>query len=558
MLRPDASAARLTHHASGARDVAAVLQFAPVAARQAASMGAHREAASHYELALRYAGELPGDQRALLQEQLAYEYYLTDQVESAIEARRLALETWRASGRRVKEGDAQRWLSRLSWFAGRRAEAERYAAESITTLEAMPPGPELAMAYSNRAQLYMLADECDRAIEWAQRTIALAQPWGNEEILSHALNNLGTARLHADDESGWTDLERSLQIALANGLHEHAARAYTNLAATAVSRRVYDRATAYLERGLAYCEERDLDSWRLYMLAWRARARFEQGEWQAASDDAEEVLRRSHTAPISRTPALTVLGHLRVRRGDPDASSLLEEVRTLVGEIQEPQRTGPFVAALADAAWLSGDRATIARETQPAYALVRHGPNPWAKGALAVWLWRAGAADEEPNDIAEPYALEIAGEWRAAADAWKALGCPYEFAFVLATYGSEAERREALTIFEQLGAAPAAQNLRRELRAQGVRGIPRGSRPTTRRNPHGLTKREAEILQLLSEGLRNSAIARRLFLSTKTVDHHVSAILTKLGVLSRGEAVAMLRKGRAEPVTAAERNGQTE
>ena len=558
MQRPDVSAARLTHHASGARDAAAVLQFAPLAAQQAASVGAHREAASHFELALHHAGDLPGDHRALLQEQLSYEYYLTDQIESAIEARRLALEIWRASGKRLKEGDALRWLSRLSWFAGRRAEADRYAAESISTLEAMSPGSELAMAYSNRAQLCMLADDSDQAVEWAQRTIALAQAWGNDEILSHALNNLGTARLHADDESGYADLERSLQIALARGLHEHAARAYTNLAATSVTRGTYDRANACLQQGLAYCEERDLDSWRLYMLAWRARARFEQGEWQAASDDADEVLRRSHTAPISRVPALTVLGHLRLRRGDPDASSLLEEVRLLVGRIQEPQRTCPFVDALADAAWLAGDRAAVIRDVEPAYVLVRHGRNPWLKGALAAWLWRTGALKEPPGNIAQPYALEIAGEWREAADAWKALGRPYEYAFVLAVYGSETERREALTIFEQLGAAPAAQNLRRELRAQGVRGIPRGSRPTTRCNPYGLTKREAEILQLLSEGLRNAAIARRLFLSTKTVDHHVSAILTKLGVLSRGEAVAMIRRAPAQSVTAAERNGQTD
>ena len=125
--------------------------------------------------------------------------------------------------------------------------------------------------------------------------------------------------------------------------------------------------------------------------------------------------------------------------------------------------------------------------------------------------------------------------------AWKALGCPYEHACVLAWYGTEPEQREALAILDQLGAAPAAQALRKQMRTQGVRGVPRGSRISTRSNPHGLTRREAETLALLSEGLRNSAIARRLFVSTKTVDHHVSAILAKLGVPSRAEAVAMAR-----------------
>jgi DNA-binding CsgD family transcriptional regulator len=161
---------------------------------------------------------------------------------------------------------------------------------------------------------------------------------------------------------------------------------------------------------------------------------------------------------------------------------------------------------------------------------------------LAIWLWRAGALPQLPTDIAQPYALEMAQDWQGAARAWHELGCPYERANMLAWYGGEAEQREALAVFEQLGTAPAAQALRKQMRTQGVRGVPRGSRTSTRCNPHGLTRREAEILALLSEGLRNSAIARRLFVSTKTVDHHVSAILTKLGVPSRAEAVAMARK----------------
>jgi DNA-binding CsgD family transcriptional regulator len=170
------------------------------------------------------------------------------------------------------------------------------------------------------------------------------------------------------------------------------------------------------------------------------------------------------------------------------------------------------------------------------------------KGELAAWLWRVDALEQPPTDVAEPYAMEISGDWRGAACAWKALGCPYEQATVLALYGTEAEQRAALTIFEQLGAAPAAQALRKDMRAQGARGVPRGSRASTRSNPHGLTKREAEILALLSQGLRNSAIAKRLFVSTKTVDHHVSSILTKLGVPSRAEAVALTHRlpGEAE------------
>lgn len=173
--------------------------------------------------------------------------------------------------------------------------------------------------------------------------------------------------------------------------------------------------------------------------------------------------------------------------------------------------------------------------------------DPRMNGELATWLWRAGALDQAPPDIAEPYAQEIAGDWRAAAAAWRMLGCAYEHACLLAWYGHEAEQREALTIFEQLGAAPAARSLRRQMRARGIRRIPRGTRTSTRRHPFGLTRREAEILALLADGMRSSLIARRLFLAPKTVEHHVSSILAKLGVSSRAEAVAQLREhsGRA-------------
>jgi DNA-binding CsgD family transcriptional regulator/tetratricopeptide (TPR) repeat protein len=546
--RPGIPAARLAHHADGAHNAEDVLRFAPIAAAQAASVGAHREAAAHYHAALRHAENLAPDRRVHLQELLSYECHLTGQHERAIEIQRSVLEFWRASGQRVKEGEALRWLSRLSWFAGNTAEANRYGIEAVETLESLPPGPELAMAYCDRADLDMEAHEADSAINWAQRAIALAEPWANAEILSEALSTRGTVRLIGGDTSGWADLDRSLQLALASGIPHHVAGGYTNSAAMAVSGRQYVQASRYLSEGLAYCEERDLDSWWLYLLAYRARMRFEQGNWNGASDDAETVLRHPRTTSISRIPALRILGHVRIRRGDPDANSPLEEARALGGPAPELQRIGTLAAIGGEAAWLAGDREGVLREVLPAYERVCQRRDPRMKGELAAWLWRVGALEQHPTDIAEPYAMEISGDWRGAVRAWKTLGCPYEQATVLALYGAEAEQREALAIFEQLGAAPAAQTLRKDMRAQGARGVPRGSRISTRSNPHGLTKREAEILALLSEGLRNSVIAKRLFVSTKTIDHHVSAILSKLRVPSRAEAIALTSRqpGEAE------------
>jgi len=544
--RSDVSTARLAHHADGAGDGAAVLRFAPVAARQAAAVGAHRAAVSQYQMALRHGAALTPGERCRLQEALAYECYLTSQHERAIEAQTAALATWRASGQRVNEGNALQFLSRFCWFAGRRADADRYAAEAIAVLESLSAGRELALAYINRAGLDMEAHENASSIYFAQKAAALAEQLGANDILSGALNTVGTARLITGDPGGWADLNRSLVLAQSGNFEVLVARAHTALCAMAVSCRDYSKAGEHLRQGLAYTDLHQLDAWWLYLLAYSARLKFEVSDWTGASDDVDAVLRHPHTTAVTRLPALRVLAHLRVRRGDPGVAEVLGELRALAGPVPELQQLGSLAAVEAELAWLAGDREGVIRAAQVPYERVCEHPDPRMKGELAAWLWRAQALTETAADIAEPYASEIAGDWRAAAEMWAAVGCRYEHAITLGWHGAEAGQREALALLHELGAGPAEAALRQRLRAQGVRKLPRGARGSTRSNPFGLTRREAQVLELLSQGLRNSVIARRLFLSTKTVDHHVSTVLGKLNVSTRAEAAA-IALARCEP-----------
>ena len=533
----DAPLARIVHHAAQAGDSAAVLKYAPVAARQAAALSAHRESASHYQIALQYAGELAQEERAKLFEHRSYECFLTDQGEMALQARREALEIWKQLGNHCREGDNLRWMSRIHWSLGRRMEAEIFGNEAVKVLEKLTPGPELAMAYSNRAQLHMLADEREKAVLWGSRAIELARSLGAPEILVHALNNVGTAEYHGGNDEGRVKLEESLHLALANNFQEHAARAFTNLAAIALRSRNYKLAMRYLDSCISYTTEHDLLWAKLYMRAWRARAHFEQGEWDKAADDADSVLSAYRVSPITKISALAVLGHLRVRRGDPHAERVLSEARELAMQTRELQRVVPVASARVESAWLTGDLEQVMSEARFVLEMAKGNDDPWLHGEFAFWLWRAGGAIETSEKLAAPYALHMSGNWRAAAEAWKEIGCPYEEAIALAD-GNETAQRSALAIFERLGAGPAAERLRQALRATGVRGIPRGPRPSTKHNPAGLTTRQMEVLVLMAQGLANTEIAERLFTSTRTIDHHVSTILAKLDVRTRAEAVS--------------------
>ena len=529
---------RIVHHAAHANNNDAVLQFAPQAGQRAAAMGAHKEAAAHFATALRFAVTLPPAERASLFEAHADECHIISQFAEAIASRESAIALRQQLGDRLREGENLSHLAHSFVVQGRTTEARQANDRAITLLRTLDPGPQLATSYRYRAYLLMGDRDNEEAIRWGRKALELAERFPDNETLTHAHNAIGSALiLSGSEDEGRMHLERSLDLALTGGLDSLAAAAYGNLGSAFGEVYRFPLAEHYLATGIAYCAERDIDGTQYYMTAWLALACLYMGRWTEATDMALSVVDHSFSSVISRIMALVALGRVRARRGDPGVSEVLDEALMLAMQTGTLQRLAPVRAARAEAAWLAGDNKKALEEAGAAYELALQKRHAWFVGELTYRQRQAGRMIRVPDVAAKPFTLLAAGKWADAANEWKMRSCPYEQAMALAE-GDEAAKRTALTILEQLGAGQASAVLRRRLRDEGVRSIPRGPRPTTKGNPAGLTAREVEILALLSENLQNAEIASRLFISPKTVGHHISAILSKLNVRSRGEAAA--------------------
>ena len=538
-LAEGGSAARLAHHAEGAGDAAAVLRYAPLAGRVAEAAGAHRQAAAQYARALRCAGALPPPERADLLEDFAREHANIARVDAANAARAEAADIWRRLGDDAREAMALVNRSRSLIVEARNAEAEAAGRRALELTESIPDSPERVEALSLQAYLRMLDRDNVDSVNRGRAAIALGErlPAAGPAV-ALAWNTVGAARiLLGDFADGMADLLRSMDLAREGGIDRLVAGGYSNLVSAFGEMYRFADADRFYADATRYAAERDLDSTRLYLEAWESLILVHRGRWSEAGVLATAVLNQAAASAISRTMALLALGRLRARRGDPDVWVALDEAWAMAEPTGTLQRVGPIRAARAEAHWLAGDPERAGDEAATVIDLAIAKAHPWHIGELSWWLRSAGrAVPQGAHPVAEPWRLQLAGRWREASGVWAALDCPYESARALLDAGDPAALHEAHAAFDSLGAQPAAAIAVRHLRELGVRSIPRGRRPSTRANPAGLTSRELEILRLVAAGHPNHEIATRLVLSTRTVDHHVSALLGKLGVARRADA----------------------
>jgi len=533
---------RLADHAAAANEGDCAFRYGQEAGRAAADVGAHREAVHHYRTALRFASSHSAAERAELLDALAAECMVTDQMDEALTAAEEALRLRNEVGDPIKVGAAHVALEYICWYLGQGEAAVQHAAQAVAILEPHGPTVELGRALAGAGTFDVDRGDPHRAIGTLRRAIEIAHLVGDPYTDSNALNSIGWAEgYYGDLDTGVTYLEQALDVALAHGLGHLGGRAYANLASVLVDNDRLDRADTVIADGLRYAEDRNLTMRYVCVTAVLADSELKRGRWDDAIASAWCIRQRAGTVAVGHIPALTTIGTIQMRRGEPDAHA------TLLAAMQLAERTGeltliaPVALALTEEAWLRGDlpgardliRGLLDRSGQP--LTTQH------RGHLIAWAVRLGEEHEAPAGTPGHVALQINGRWQEAADAWHALGRPYERALALIEVSTPPALAEAFDILDRLGAGPAAALVAERLRSLGER-VPRGVRPSTRANPAGLTAREIEVLQLVVDGLTNGEIAARLFVSDKTVEHHVSRILVKLGVTSRREAARTARQ----------------
>jgi DNA-binding CsgD family transcriptional regulator len=546
---PDVTPAQMAHHALGSDDPAAVLEYVPAAATVAAAVESYREACQLYRalephldlLDLAKQGELlDGHGRAALR---------GGPVEDAlrIQQRRVAYHKERDDARRTAAALAD--LAEAYYYANSVAEARQVALEALKLADGESDSGEQLSALSVLCWLSLMDLDLEGTRLWATRAMRVADESDHEGTTMHCVVDLASAEALLRYPAGKDQLVNAARQAARRKDWWNTERAWHNLAVAAIEALDLSTAADAVQHALDAEARYQGYAPHNYAAAIHAKLLETRGAWAAAEQEASNLFddcgRRAAALPITLT-CLPFIGVIEARMGRPDAAETLTSAWQLATETASPARAAPVVAALAEYAWISDDDNISLGTVEAVLAAALETVPRWrSTGLLALWLWELGRLEHDVAGIAEPYRLVIDGEPLRAAEVFAEIGLPYEHALAL-SHGPLESRLLALEELQALGATAVVDRLHQDLRAEGVR-LPRGRARTTRDHVAGLTSRQAEVLELIAEGLSNPEIANRLFVSPRTVEHHVSAILTKLGVSTRQAAADKARAAGMTP-----------
>jgi ATP/maltotriose-dependent transcriptional regulator MalT len=534
LVELDADDAAILHHATAAARGDVVTTYGPRAAKIAYAAGSYREAASHQANVLAHADLLDPQVRAELLEQHAWTLYNLHRFQEALAAAGTAVVLYEQLGAPVARARALAVLGRMHYINNDPQAAIAAVEEAGELLEEHGDVEERAEGLVARASTYALVEHpAELAMALTAEAVEVTEKLGRTDLRSLALNYRATSQCAGGGTPDPEDFREAIRLALEGGHLEIAARAYTNLSfEQMLAREPNDRALAVLDEALAFMEDHDFASHAFDIRARQAAIKVALGRWDDAETELRALRQTTDQHGVIDLIALESLARIALRRGDPDAEHLVQSSWMLAKRSDATPYIGLLGVIRIEQAWLEGTGDAAARLAELPLERLR----PRLRAEVLRYAQLAGARLEAPLDLAEPWASAIRGDWAAAAAQWRAEQRPYELAVELYASGAVEPALEALRIFDRLGADPAARLTRQRLRELGVRNVPRGPQAATREHPAGLTERQAEVLELLVLGMTNPEIADRLVLSVRTVDHHVAAVLQKLGVGSRQEA----------------------
>jgi DNA-binding CsgD family transcriptional regulator/tetratricopeptide (TPR) repeat protein len=527
--------ARLAYHAVGTGDAVKAVEYSLRAAEDARALGAHRQAAFHFSNALTFAEAMDSVtlDRVLLE--AAMEHCVINAFETAVDlaTRRIDLATDPVALARARAWVSY-FLSRLNDLEG----CGREALFAIEVLRSEPATEELAVGLAVIAWWELVEGRYDEAIRYGDEAVTVAQAVNFPQMEVHAAVTAGIARFFVRDPAGRSQIEAAVRLGQEQNLGEFAARAMNDLGLLSLRRGRPVQALEDFERLVEYTQARELDAWYIAAIATRAMLRVMHGRWDQADLDLEVVVGQ-RTCRQTEIETLNTAAVLRARRGDPGAADLVEEALCSVEGFDDHEATVISCALAMEGAWIG---LIPLEEAEFRYRAMLRSPvlpaDNSGRGLLGYWASRLGLEPPEGR-IPGPAGMEWEGRVAEASQWWEERGYPIEAAVTRAMI-PDANLEAVFSGLSGLGADGVIRGLRRELQRRGVARIPRGQRQTTRQNPSGLTERQAEVLSLMVSGLSNAAIAEKLFISEKTASHHVSAVLAKLNVSSRLQAVALV------------------
>ncbi len=532
--RDDPDLPRVLHHAVAAGDQERVVELAPRAAARAAQAGSPAQEITYCRLLLEREHLLGAAETAGVRQQLATALWMVDEPAESLEHAQAAVRIREELGDVAALGEALFVLGPSQWTLTRTEESLAGMARAVELLSSVPETPARTLALLWQAVALSMSGRRDDLVV-AERAADSARRTGVPEFLAFSMLCVGRARLlHGEPDEGLELMRAAVTAARNVGAHSVALIAYGSTLMDLFTLARYEECRRCLDEAIQYANECEV--W-FYVTSWQAyghRLQALHGDVDEAIAGLREVVDASSEGEKgSLRYALAPLARLLARRGADDAPAML--ARALDYAHRADCYHGWLSTGLAEieTAWLAGLPAGAEDAVTRLDELTARPGRETERGELNRWKRRLELPHEVPPGCPEVFAAGIRGDWQDAATGWAALGAPYEQALELLDSGEVAPTLNALQILDGIGAAPAARMARRRLRALGVSQIPRGLRPASRANPAGLTDRQLDVARLLARGLSNSEIAAHLVISPKTADHHVSAVLAKLGVANR-------------------------